>query len=142
MEVTVSGSSSMLFSFFVFTKLFPILKILVIFSDGNTVDENGDIMESFMLEKPAKLLRVNNNIKIAGALIPNTENTPRIQELKAIVTEPHDAINAVFSAKLDKIADHLAMRVKEEAFCPYGKNTSLFRRNLADFFIALYRTAK
>ena len=87
------------------------------------MDENGDIMESFMLEKPAKLLRVNK-IKIAGALIPNTEKPPRIQELKGIVTEPYDAIKADFSAQLDEIADHLAKRVKLEAICRYGKNLS------------------
>ena len=87
------------------------------------MDENGDIMESFMLEKPAKVLKVNN-IKIAGVLIPNTENAPRIQELKGIVTEPDDAINAVFSAKLHEIADLLAKKVKEEGICPYGKNLS------------------
>ena len=103
---------------------FFLLKILVIFSDGNTVDENGDIMESFMLEKAAKLLRVNNNIKIAGVLIPNTEKAPRIQELKGIVTEPDDAINAVFSDKLDQIADLLAMKVIKESICPLGKNLS------------------
>lgn len=103
--------------------MFPILKILVIFSDGNTVDENGEIMDTFMLEKTAKLLRVNNNIKIAGVLIPNSEKAPRIQELKGIVTEPDDAINAGFSAKLDKIADVLAMKVKT-SMCPYGKNLS------------------
>ena len=82
--------------------MLQILKILVIFSDGNTVDENGDIMESFTLENPAKLLRVNNNIKIAGVLIPNTEKAPRIQEIKGIVTEPDDAIKADFSAQLDE----------------------------------------
>ena len=87
------------------------------------MDENGEIMDTFMLEKTAKLLRVNNNIKIAGALIPNSEKAPRIQELKGIVTEPDDAINADFSAKLDKIAYVLAMKVKT-AMCPYGKNLS------------------
>ena len=124
MELLLFTYCESCFSFFVFTNLFPILKILVIFSNGNTVDENGDIMESFMLENPAKLLRVNNNIKIAGALIPNTEKAPRIQELKGIVTEPEDAIKADFSAQLDKIAVHLAKRIKLEAICPYGKNLS------------------
>ena len=113
------------------------LKILVIFSDGNTVDENGDIMESFTLENPAKLLRVNNNIKIAGVLIPKTEKAPRIQELKGIVTEPDDAIKADFSAQLQEIADLLAQRVKLEAICPYGKNLYYFRRNFTDIFISL-----
>ena len=76
-----------------------------------------------MLEKTAKLLRVNNNIKIAGVLIPNSEKAPRIQELKGIVTEPGDAINADFSANLNKIADLLAMKVKK-SMCPHGKNLS------------------
>jgi len=35
------------------------------------MDENGDIIESFMLEKPAKLSGVKNNIKIAGVLFLN-----------------------------------------------------------------------
>ena len=104
-----------------FNKWFPILKILVIFSDGNTVDENGDIMDTFMLEKTAKLLRVDNNIKIAGVLIPNTEKAPRIQELKGIVTDPDDAIVGDFSAYFNTIADLLVMKVKE-SLCYLGKN--------------------
>ena len=88
------------------------------------MDENGDILESFALENPAKLLRVNNNVKIAGVLIPNTEKAPRIQELKGIVSEPDDAIKADFSAQLHEIADLLAQRVKLEAICTYGKNLS------------------
>ena len=87
------------------------------------MDENGELMDTFMLEKTAKLLRVNNNIKIAGVLIPNSEKAPRIQELKGIVTEPGDAIVADFSAYLDKVTDLLAMKVKT-AMCPYGKNLS------------------
>ena len=96
------------------------MKILVIFSDGNTVDENGDIMDTFMLERTAKMLRVDNNIKIAGALIPNTEKAPRIQELKGIVNEPDDAIAADFSAYLDKIADLLATQIRGFT-CENGK---------------------
>ena len=113
------------------------MKILVIFSDGNTVDVNGDIIETFMLEKTAKMLRVDNNIKIAGVLIPDTDKAPRIQELKGIVTEPDDAIKADFSAQLQEIADLLAQRVKLEAICPYGKNLYYFRRNFTDIFISL-----
>ena len=101
------------------------------------MDENGDIMDTFMLEKTAKLLRVNNNIKIAGALIPNTEKAPRIQELKGIVTEPDDAIVADFSAYLDKIADFLAMRIKRYV-CYDSKNLSFIQKELY-FFITLYR---
>jgi len=93
------------------------------------VDENGDIMDTFMLEKTAKLLRVDNNIKIAGALIPNAEEAPRIQELKGIVTEPDDAIVADFSAYLDEIADLLATQIKGFV-CAYGKKLSFIGRNL------------
>ena len=102
------------------------------------MDENGDIMDTFMLEKTAKLLRVDNNIKIAGALIPNTEKAPRIQELKGIVTEPDDAIDADFSAYLDKIAELLATQVKGFV-CPYGKNLSFIQKELY-LSIFLYRT--
>ena len=103
------------------------MKILVIFSDGNTVDENEEIMDTFMLEQTAKLLRINNNIKIAGVLIPNTEKAPRIQELKGIVTEPDDAIVADFSAHFNKIADLLAARIKTY-ICFAGKNLPLIDR--------------
>ena len=78
-------------------------------------------MDTFMLEKTAKLLRVNNNIKIAGVLIPNTDKAPRIQELKGIASETDDAINADFSGNLDNIADLLALRVKRLVGC-LGKN--------------------
>ena len=95
-------------------------------------------MDTFMLEKTAKLLRVNNNIKIAGALIPNTEKVPRIQELKGIVTEPDDAIVADFSAYLNKIADLLATQIKAYV-CYDSKNLSSIQKELY-FFITLYRT--
>ncbi len=85
------------------------------------MDENGDIMDTFMLERTAKMLRVDNDIKIVGALIPNTEKAPRIQELKGIVTDPDDAIAADFSVYLDKIADLLATQIKGFA-CEYVKN--------------------
>ena len=104
------------------------------------MDENGDIMDTFMLEKTAKMLRVDNNIKIAGVLIPNTEKAPRIQELKGIVTEPDDAIAPDFSAYLDKIADLLATQIKEFA-CSYGKKLSFVLLELY-LFISWYRTGK
>ena len=135
LEVRLCTHCKSCFSFSLFIKSFPILKILVIFSDGNTVDDNGDIMDTFMLEKTAKLLRVNNNIKIAGALIPSTEKAPRIQELKGIVTEPDDAIVADFSAYLDKIADFLATRIKRYV-CYDSKNLSFIQRELY-FFITV-----
>ena len=76
------------------------------------MDVKGDIIDTFKLENTAKILRVDNNIKIAGVLIPNTEKAPRIQELKGIVTERDDAIVADFSAYLDKIQDLLAKQIK------------------------------
>ena len=85
------------------------------------MDENGEIMDTFMLEKTAKLLRVDNSIKIAGVLIPNSEKAPRKQELKGIATEPDDAIVADFSGNLNNIADLLAWRVKRLVGC-LGKN--------------------
>lgn len=75
-------------------------------------------MDTFRLEKTAKLLRVNNKIKMVGALIPNSHNTQRIQELKGIVSEPDDAIDEDFSSNLDNIADLLAARVKRFVTCP------------------------
>ena len=93
------------------------------------MDKNGNIMDTFMLEKTAKLLRVDNNIKIAGVLIPNTEKAPRIQELKGIVTEPDDAIKADFSAYLNEIADLLAKQIKGFA-CSYGKKLSFIQVEL------------
>ena len=105
------------------------LKILVIFSDGRAEDENGDILDTFRLENTAKLLRVNN-IKMIGVLINNTQNTQRIQELKGIVTEPDDALDAHFSgSNFDPsgIADSLALRVKLGC---QGKNYIVFRREL------------
>ena len=93
----------------------------MIFSDGNTVDESGEIMDTFMLEKTAKLLRVDNRIKMVGVLIPNSENAPRIQELKGIVSEPDDVIKVDFSANLNNIADLLALQVKRLVGC-LGKN--------------------
>ena len=93
------------------------------------MDKNGDIMDTFMLEKTAKLLRVDNNIKIAGVLIPNTEKASRIQELKGIVTEPDDAINADFSAYLEELADLLAQQIKGFT-CSYGKKLSIVQVEL------------
>ena len=99
------------------------------------MDENGEIMDTFMLEKTVKLLRVDNNIKIAGVLIPNTQKAPRIQELKGIVTEPDDAVVADFSAHFNKIGDLLATRIKPY-ICFYGKNLPFIDREL-DFFVSL-----
>ena len=95
-------------------------KILVIFSDGNAQNENGDIMETSTLEQTAKSLK-DNYIAMLGVLIPNTEKASRMQELKSIVSTPDDVIDAGFSS----IADLLAFRVKRLVGC-LGKN---FTRN-------------
>ena len=87
------------------------------------MDKNGNIMDTFMFEKTAKLLRGDNNIKIATVLIPNTEKAPRIQELKGIVTEPDDAIVPDFSAYLNKLPDLLAKQIRGFA-CYFGKKLS------------------
>ena len=104
------------------------------------MDVNGDIMDTFKLENTAKMLRVDNNIKMAGVLISNTEKAPRIQELKSIVTEPDDAIVPDFSTYFNKISDLLATKI-ENYVCYYGKNLPFIRRKL-NLFISLYRTDK
>ena len=71
-------------------------------------------MDTYVLEQTAKVLRDDNNIRMVGAVIPNTENTQRIQELKGIFSDPDDAINVKFSAaNLIDIADRLAARVRQ-----------------------------
>ena len=93
------------------------------------MDESGETMDTFILEKTAKLLRANNHIEIAGVLIPNTEKAPRIQELKGIASEPDDVIVADFSAYFNKIADLLATRIKTYV-CLSGKNGLLLKGTL------------
>ncbi|XP_078352608.1 uncharacterized protein LOC144637418 isoform X2 [Oculina patagonica] len=93
-------------------------KILVMFSDGRAEHGNGNIMDTFRVEKEAKQLRDDSNVKIIGALIPNAQNTQRISELKGITSEPDDAIDVEFSAaNLNDIADRLAARVKRLLIC-------------------------
>ena len=104
------------------------------------MDKNEEMMETFMLEKTAKLLRVNNNIKIAGVLIPNTEKVPRIQELKGIVTERDDAMVADFSTFFNKISDLLVTQI-ENYVCYYGKNRPFVWREL-NLFISVHRSSK
>ena len=90
----------------------------MIFSDGRAEHGEGNVMDTFRVEKAAKQLRDDNKVKIIGALVPNTENTQRIQELKGIVSEPEDAIDVEFTtANLNDIADRLAARVKRLLVC-------------------------
>ena len=91
-------------------------KILVIFSDGNAQNENGDIMDTSTLEQTANSL-TDNNIDLFGVLIPNTEKASRIQQLNSIVCKTDDVIDA----RLNSIVDLLAFRVKRLVGC-LGKN--------------------
>ena len=98
-------------------------KILVIFSDGNAQNENGDITDTSTLEQTARSLKEDNEIKMIGVLIPNTEKASRLQQLKSIVSKPDDVIDikAVRVASYNNIADLLAFRVKRLVGC-LGKN--------------------
>jgi hypothetical protein len=80
-------------------------------------------MDTSVLEQTARSLKENNNIKMVGVVIPNTEKTSRVQELKGIVSEPDDVvdINAARVASYNKISDLLAFRVKRLVGC-LGKN--------------------
>ncbi|RMX59327.1 hypothetical protein pdam_00011902 [Pocillopora damicornis] len=93
-------------------------KIVVLFTDGNTEDGDGRLLDTFKLLNAEKVLRVDNEINLVGALIPNVNNTQRIDQLKSIVSEPNDAINVGFTeANLNKIADRLAFRVRRLLVC-------------------------
>ena len=76
------------------------LKILVIFSDGNAQNENGDIMDTATLEQTANTLK-DNNIDLFGVLVPNTEKASRIQRLNSIVCNTDDIIDAGFNSIVD-----------------------------------------
>ena len=90
----------------------------MLFTDGNTEDGNGRLLDTFKLLNAEKVLRVDNEINLVGALIPNVNNTQRIDQLKSIVSEPNDAINVGFTeANLNKIADRLAFRVRRLLVC-------------------------
>ena len=94
-------------------------KILVIFSDGNAQNENGDITETSALKQTARSLKEDNNIKMIGVLIPNIEKASRIQQLKSIVSKPADVIDikAARVTSYNNIADLLAFRVKRLVGC-------------------------
>ena len=90
----------------------------MLFTDGNTEDGDGRLLDTFKLLNAEKVLRVDNEINLVGALIPNVNNTQRIDHLKSIVSEPNDAINVGFTeANLNKIADRLAFRVRRLLVC-------------------------
>lgn len=98
------------------------VKIVVLFTDGNTEDGRGRLVDTFKLLSAEKKLRVDNDIHLVGALIPNVKNTQRIDQLESIVSDPNDAINMEFTeANLNNIADRLAYRVRRLLVCrvPY-----------------------
>ena len=97
-------------------------KIVVIFSDGNAQNENGNIMDTSTLEQTARSLK-EDNIDVIGVLIHNTEKASRIQQLKSIASEPDDVIDmkAARVTSYNNIADRLAFRVKRLVGC-LGKN--------------------
>ena len=100
-------------------------QIVVLFTDGNTEDGDGRLLDTFKLLNAEKVLRVDNNINLVGALIPNVNNTQRIDQLKSIVSEPNDAIEVELTeANLNKIADRLAFRIRRLLVCR-GKRFSL-----------------
>ena len=75
-------------------------------------------MDTFKLRNTENLLKVTNKIQVIGALIPNKDNTQRIQELKSIASEPDDAIYADFcTPNREKIADRLAARIRRYLVC-------------------------
>ena len=98
-------------------------KILVIFSDGNAQNENGDIIDTSTLEQTARSLKEDSSIDMIGVLIHNTEKASRIQQLKSIASEADDVIDvkAARVTSYNNIADRLAFRVKRLVGC-LGKN--------------------
>ena len=107
-------------------------KILVIFSDGNAQNENGDITDTSILQQTARSLKEDNNVKVIGVVIPNTEKASRIQQLKGIASKPDDVIDikAMRVTSYNSIAALLAFRVKRLVGC-LGKN--VINRPLCNF---------
>ena len=99
-----------------FNKSSAMFKVLVIFSDGNAQNENGDIMDTSILKQTAGSLTYNL-VRIFGVLIPNTEKASRIKQLEGIVSYPYEVIDTTFNS----IADLLAFRVKRMVGC-LGEN--------------------
>ena len=91
----------------------------MLFTDGNAQDNStGLVLDTFRLLPAEMLLRVDNNIKVVGALIPNKENTQRIHQLKSIVSEPNDAFDVDFTeSNLNRIADLVGNRVRRIVAC-------------------------
>ena len=95
-----------------------LLKVLVLFSDGNSENRRGRIIDTFKLRDVEKLMKDTRKIKVAGALISNSDNSKRLQDLKVIVSKPNDAITTEFStSNVNNIADQLADKVKRLVAC-------------------------
>ena len=107
----------------------------MLFTDGNTEDGRGRLVDTFKLLSAEKKLRVDNDIHLVGALIPNVKNTQRIDQLESIVSDPNDAINMEFTeANLNNIADRLAYRVRRLLVCR-GERSPL------NFLVSCVRTS-
>ena len=99
----------------------------MLFTDGNTEDGRGRLVDTFKLLSAEKKLRVANDIHLVGALIPNVNNTQRIDQLESIVSDPNDTINMEFTeANLNKIADRLAYRVRRLLVCRGERSPLIF----------------
>lgn len=95
-----------------------LLKVLVLFSDGNSENRRGRIIDTYKLRDVEKLMKDTKKINVAGALISNSDNSKRLQDLKVIVSKPDDAITTEFStSNVNNIADHLTDKVKRLVAC-------------------------
>ena len=95
-----------------------LLKVLVLFSDGNSENRRGRIIDTYKLRDVEKLMKDTKKINVAGALISNSDNSKRLQDLKIIVSKPDDAITTEFStSNVNNIADQLADKVKRLVAC-------------------------
>lgn len=95
-----------------------LVKVLVLFSDGNIENRRGRIIDTYKLRDVEKLMKDTKKINVAGALISNSDNSKRLQDLKVTVSKPDDAITTEFSTlNVNNIADQLADKVKRLVAC-------------------------
>ncbi|XP_073228063.1 uncharacterized protein [Porites lutea] len=72
-------------------------------------------------------MKDTKKIKVAGALISNSDNSKRLQDLKVIVSEPDDAITTEFNtSNVNNIADQLADKVKRLVACKVKYTVEVF----------------
>ena len=90
----------------------------MLFSDGNSENRRGRIIDTYKLRDVEKLMKDTKKIKVAGALLSNSDNSKRLQDLKVIVSKPDDAITTEFStSNVNNIADQLTDKVKRLVAC-------------------------